>query len=111
MAETRTGTRFPLTLATTIRGGKKIAKKGTTSDLSAAGVFIMADADFEVGTKVEFDITLPAAMIGANKDVEVRCQGRVIRASDEPGKKKTKKPAGKGGVACVIDNYEFIRKR
>ena len=109
MAETRTGTRFPLTLATTIRGGKKSAKKGTTSDLSAAGVFIMADADFEVGTKVEFDITLPAAMIGANKDVEVRCQGRVVRATEEGGKKK--KLASKGGVACVIDNYEFIRKR
>jgi hypothetical protein len=107
--DTRTGKRFPLTLATTIRGGKKSAKKGTTSDLSAAGVFIMADADFEVGTKVEFDITLPAAMIGANKDVEVRCQGRVVRASDEAGKRK--KPASKGGVACVIDNYEFIRKR
>jgi hypothetical protein len=96
-------------LATTIRGGKKSVKKGTTSDLSAAGVFIMADADFEVGTKVEFDITLPAAMIGANKDVEVRCQGRVVRATEEPGKKK--KAANKGGVACVIDNYEFIRKR
>ena len=109
MPDTRTGKRFPLTLATTIRGGKKNAKKGTTSDLSAAGVFIMADADFEVGTKVEFDITLPAAMIGANKDVEVRCQGRVVRANEETGKKK--KPANKGGVACVIDNYEFIRKR
>ena len=109
MADTRTGKRFPLTLATTIRGGKKIAKKGTTADLSSAGVFILADADFEVGTKVEFDITLPAAMIGANKDVEVRCQGRVVRANEETGKKK--KPANKGGVACVIDNYEFIRKR
>ena len=110
MADTRTGKRFPLTLATTIRGGKKIAKKGTTADLSAAGVFILADADFEVGTKVEFDITLPAAMIGANKDVEVRCQGRVVRANEETGTKK-KKPAAKGGLACVIDNYEFIRKR
>jgi hypothetical protein len=107
--DTRTGKRFPLTLATTIRGGKKSVKKGTTSDLSAAGVFIMADADFEVGTTVEFDITLPAAMIGAKKDVEVRCQGRVVRANEEPGKKK--KATSKGGVACVIDNYEFIRKR
>lgn len=109
VADTRTGKRFPLTLATTIRG-KKVAKKGTTSDLSSAGVFIMADADFEVGTKVEFDITLPAAMIGAKKDVEVRCQGRVVRANEDAGSKK-KKPASRGGVACVIDNYEFIRKR
>ena len=106
MADTRTSTRFPLALATTIRG-KKAAKKGTTADLSSAGVFILGDADFEVGTKVEFDITLPAAMIGAKKDVEVRCQGRVVRSNE----KSKKKPSGKGGVACVIDNYEFIRKR
>ena len=111
MSEARTGTRFPLQLSTTIRGSKAAVRlTGKTSDLSAAGVFIQADGDFEVGSNIEFDITLPAAMIGANKDVEVRCQGRVVRANEEAGSKK-KKPASKGGLACVIDNYEFIRKR
>jgi len=46
VADTRTGTRFPLTLATTIRGGKKSAKKRTTSDLSLQVCSSMADADF-----------------------------------------------------------------
>jgi PilZ domain. len=92
VADTRTGKRFPLTLATTIRGGKKTAKKGTTADLSSAGVFILADADFEVGTKVEFDITLPAAMIGANKDVEVRCQGRVVAPRTKQARRRKSLP-------------------
>ena len=110
VADTRTGKRFPLELATTIRGArKKSAAKGTTADLSAAGVFILADADFEVGSTVEFDITLPAKMIGAKKDVKVRCQGRVIRtgASKSAGRKKSGK---NNGVACVIDSYKFVRK-
>jgi hypothetical protein len=107
VSEARTGRRFPLQLSTTFRGSKaKIRLEGRTSDLSAAGVFIQADGDFEVGSNVEFDITLPAKTIGAKKDVAIRCQGRVVRTSAS-GKKSG---ARKSGVACVIDNYEFVRK-
>ena len=97
MPDTRTGKRFPLALPTTIRGAKKAVRmKGTTADLSAAGVFILADHDFEVGTNVEFDITLPAKMIGAKKDVQVRCQGRVVRAHNAGrGAKKASKKSSK----------------
>ena len=110
MSEARTGTRFPLQLSTTIRGSKATARlTGKTSDLSAAGVFIQADGDFEVGSNIEFDITLPAEVIGAKKDVEIRCQGRVVRAAD--GKRSKEKSARLNGVACVIDNYEFVRKK
>ena len=110
MSEARTGTRFPLQLSTTIRGSKATARlTGKTSDLSAAGVFIQADGDFEVGSNIEFDITLPAEVIGAKKDVEIRCQGRVVRAADS--KRSKEKSARRNGVACVIDNYEFVRKK
>ena len=112
MAEARTGTRFPLQLTTTIRGSKtKSRLQGRTSDLSAAGVFIQAEGDFEVGSSVEFDITLPADVIGAKRDVEIRCQGRVVRSmSSGKSKEKEKSSARKSGVACVIDQYEFVRK-
>ena len=73
-------------------------------------MFILADAEFEVGSKVEFDIVLPSAMIGAKNDVEVRCKGRVIRRGAANAKAKTKKNK-QDGVACVIDSYEFIRKK
>ncbi|MFI5103652.1 MAG: hypothetical protein ACHP79_01900, partial [Terriglobales bacterium] len=64
-----------------------------------------------VGSPIEFDITLPAAVLGTPTDVEVRCTGRVVRkdtetaAGSNAGKKKKK-----NGVACVIDQYKFIRK-
>jgi hypothetical protein len=114
VADWRTGKRFPLELNATIRGVKTTAKlEGKTADLSAAGVFIFADGKFDVGSPIEFDITLPAEFIGAKKDVKIRCQGRVVRAGDHPdretGKGKTALKK-KTGVACVIDSYEFVRK-
>jgi PilZ domain-containing protein len=105
LSESRTGKRFPMQLPATIRRGHG-KLQGKTSDLSAAGVFIHADGEFEIGSQVEFDITLPAEVIGAKKDVEIHCQGRVVRAH-AAGKKE--KSASKG-LACVIDNYEFVRK-
>ena len=104
MSEWRTGKRFPLELNATIRGVKTTAKlEGKTADLSAAGVFIFAEGKFEVGSPVEFDITLPAEFIGAKKDVKIRCQGRVVRAGDHPnrGSRKEKAAVKKNGVACV----------
>jgi hypothetical protein len=110
MSEARTGKRFPLELPIKIHG-KKGEDNGTTADMSAAGVYIMADVDLTVGSPIEFDITLPAKVLGTPGDVEVRCTGRVVRkesgasASSNSGRKKKK-----SGVACVIDQYKFIRK-
>src|SRR5262249_60639947 len=85
------------------RGGDKGAPPAA---LSAAGVYIMADPTLAVGSPIEFDITLPANVLGTPADVEVHCTGRVIRKeSGSTGKKKKK-----SGVACVIDQYQFIRK-
>jgi hypothetical protein len=75
--------------------------------MSSAGVYIMADTDLTVGSPIEFDITLPAVVLGTPADVEVRCTGRVVRKESGSGSGKKKK---KNGVACVIDEYKFIRK-
>jgi hypothetical protein len=79
---------------------------GVTGNLSAAGVYIRADATLEVGSSVEFEIALPPEVTGAKEDVIVQCKGRVVR-TDEPavqGPKETR------GVACVIDSYDFVRR-
>lgn len=108
MSEARTGKRFPLELPIRIhrKGGDEGA---TTADLSSAGVYIKSASDLAVGSSIEFDITMPAEVLGTPADVEVRCTGRVVRkdagASTNSGKKKT------SGVACVIDEYKFIRKK
>ena len=56
---------------------------GITGNLSAAGVYIRADAALDVGSNVEFEITLPPEVTGAKESVVVQCRGRVVR-TDEP---------------------------
>jgi|SRR5579872_1161048 len=107
--EARTGKRFPLELPIRIRQKEgSTTDQGTTTNMSSAGVFIQADTDLAVGSPIEFDITLPADVLGTPNDVEVHCTGRVVRSEGEKGPKGKKK---KSGVACVIDEYTFIRKK
>lgn len=102
MSDARTGRRFPLNLPITIREGESADQtSGTTQNVSAAGVYIHADAELEVGSHIEFEITLPSEIIGGNHNVRIRCQGRVVRREDNKD--------ANGGVACVIDNYKFVR--
>ncbi len=105
--EARTGKRFPLHLPIKIHREDTAADtSGTTGNLSAAGVYIRSDAALEVGSPVEFEITLPPEVTGGKDNVVIQCRGRVVR-TDEPNGS-----AGSGenrGVACVIDSYEFVR--
>jgi len=106
VSEARTGKRFPLELPIKIHKAEEGGQhSGVTGNLSAAGVYIRADAALDVGSNVEFEIALPPEVTGAKENVIVQCRGRVVR-TDEPA-------SGKGtearGVACVIDSYDFIR--
>lgn len=103
MADTRTGQRFPLHLPIKIENGAKL-QRALTHDLSAAGVFIEADPSLRVGAHVMFKITLPHELLGVAHDVDVECEGRVVRV--EKGKAKRNRV----GLACVIDRYEFVRR-
>jgi hypothetical protein len=111
--EARTGKRFPLELPIKIHG-KGVEDSATTGNMSAAGVYIMADLDLAIGSNIEFDITLPAKVLGTPGDVEVHCTGRVMRKDASPtagsNSNSSKKKKSKSGVACVIDQYKFIRK-
>jgi hypothetical protein len=105
VSEARTGKRFPLELPIKFHEENASGStKGLTGNLSAAGVYIRADASLEVGSGVEFDITLPPDVTGGRESVTIQCKGRVVR-TDPSGTS----PDGKG-VACVIDSYEFVRK-
>lgn len=106
VADARTGKRFPLELPIKIHSSQESNEHaGITGNLSAAGVYIKADASLEVGSSVEFEITLPPEVTGAKENVTVQCRGRVVRTDEPAG-------SGKGdsrGVACVIDSYDFVR--
>ena len=104
MSEARTGKRFPLHLPIKIHEeGRAGAASGMTGDLSAAGVYIRADASLEVGSNVEFEITLPPEVTGSTENVVVQCKGRVVRTDEPAGSVESR------GVACVIDSYDFVR--
>ena len=106
VSEARTGKRFPLELPIKIhKEDSEGEARGVTGNLSAAGVYIRADAMLEVGSPVEFEITLPPDVTGGKEDVIIQCRGRVIRTDEPPASN----PAETRGVACVIDTYEFVR--
>ena len=106
MSEHRTGKRFPLELPIKIHQGESGGNaSGITGNLSAAGVYIRAESALEVGSPVEFEITLPPDMTGGKDDVVIQCRGRVVRRDEVASGKETEA----GGVACVIDSYEFVR--
>ena len=104
MSESRTGRRYPLSLPVKIKGANSgRSHAATTDDLSAAGVFITTNMPFRKGSKLSFQIKLPAPIIGALNDVEVNCAGRVVRVDGIKGKRR--------GVACVIDRYRFVPQK
>jgi c-di-GMP-binding flagellar brake protein YcgR len=104
VSDARTGKRFPLELPIKISKEQEGSPfKGMTGNLSAAGVYIKADAALEIGSAVEFEIALPPEMTGAKDNVIIQCRGRVVRADEASGSSDSR------GVACVIDSYDFVR--
>jgi len=101
VTDIRTSRRFPVQLPLKVLGNDNIPA-GNTANISAAGVYLWVDRTMEVGSTMEFEMTIPKDSIGAGGDVHVHCQGRVVRCdvSQEPGHI---------GVACVIEGYEFVR--
>ncbi len=117
VADARTGKRFPVQLPIRIQVSEKDdGQDGMTANVSAAGVYIRAEAArragggegqriFRPGASIEFDMTLPADVIGAEDDVHIHCRGRVVRVE-----RLAEEEERRHGVACVIDKYEFVRK-
>src|SRR5260370_7907428 len=82
VSEARTGKRFPLELPIKIH--KESASgdsKGTTGNLSAAGVYIRADASLEIGSPVEFEITLPPDVTGGQQKLGFQCNDHIALPS------------------------------
>lgn len=96
MSEARAGKRFPLQLPIRVAG-----TDGFTRNVSAAGIYLNADTSLAVGTELEFDLILPADIVGGNSDVHVMCSGHVVRVEPRGGTS--------AGLACVIDYYKMVR--
>jgi hypothetical protein len=100
-AERREARRFtmslPLRVLPQAAKGRELA--ASTRDVSYQGLYFLADAKFEIGSEIEFVITLPERVTRSG-DVNIRCQGKIVRV--EPTEN------GRMGIAANIARYEFI---
>ena len=96
----RSAARFPIKLPVQVRAEEAARLPAETKDISAGGVLFYVEADMAVGSRIEFNISLPAAVLGTPSDVNVLCGGRGVRCSEEGSRR---------AVAAVIDEYRFER--
>jgi hypothetical protein len=74
--------------------------RAETIDISAGGILFRTESDIKVGLAVEFTVAMPGDVLGTDRDVLVKCQGRVVRCNEESTGRT---------VAVVIDEYKFER--
>ena len=92
--------RFPIKLPISVKSNAGESRT-ESENISSNGVLFEVDADMPVGSLVDFTISLPAEVVGAESDVQIDCRGRVVRSSEEGGRR---------GVGVVIDEYRFERR-
>lgn len=99
-SELRGAVRFPVKLPISVQvdGAEHTAE---TFNISAGGVLFHLETEMQIGSNIEFQIAMPAAVLGAATDVMVKGSGRVVRCNAE-GEKRA--------VAAVIDEYKFERR-
>lgn len=100
-SDMQSAVRFPIKLPISLKS-KSGESQTESQNISANGVlFQVVDTDMPVGSMVDFTISLPAEIVGAETDVRLDCKGRVVRNFEE---------AGRHGVGVVIDEYRFDRR-
>jgi hypothetical protein len=101
-AEVQNAPRFPVKLPISIKSQAGERSSTESDNISANGVLFHHDLDMPVGSTIDFTISLPAEVVGADADVRVECRGRVVRSNVEQGRR---------GVGVVIDEYRFERRQ
>ena len=93
----RAAVRFPLHLDIVLKAENR-QYQAVTEDVSANGVLFAAEELPEIGTNVEFELKMPAAVMGGVDDVLLRCTGRIVRHQQS---------GGRSMAAAVIDEYSL----
>ena len=98
--EVRCAVRFPLMLPAMLTAGKH-EQPATTRNVSASGVLFTVDEELHVGQDILFSLRMPGDVLGAGRDVLVRCSGRVVRCSTSQNQYQ---------AAATIDEYRFVEQ-
>jgi PilZ domain len=99
-SDMQSAARFPIKLPMLVKS-KSGSNNAETENISANGVLFHVDSEMPIGSMVDFTISLPADVVGAEADVQLDCRGRVVRNFEEDGRR---------GVGVVIDEYRFERR-
>ncbi len=78
---------------------QELPVKTKTTDVSRGGIYVEVGKSWEVGTRIECLLELPATILGANPGT-IRCRGKIARveALEE----------GRTGVGATIENLVFL---
>jgi hypothetical protein len=100
-ADRREARRFTMNLPMRVlsRAPRDRELEAHTRDVSYRGLYFLADAQFEIGSEIEFVLRLPQK-ISQNGDVDIRCHGQVVRVESTNN--------GSVGIAAKIQRYEFL---
>jgi hypothetical protein len=74
-----------------------------TYNVSSSGVYFEFASPLDIGTALEFVLTLPE-QITKGSAVRIKCVGKVVRVD------QGKSEEGHLGVAATIERYEFLRE-
>jgi hypothetical protein len=95
--EVRAAVRFPLHLDVVLFTPER-EYKAVTIDVSANGVLFLGSEFPAIGTPIQFELKMPATVMGGAEDVLLHCVGRIVRHA---------KTANKTMAAAVIDEYSL----
>ena len=100
-AERREARRFSMSLPMRVLPRESLGREldAYTRDVSYRGLYFLADSNFEVGSEIEFVITLPQ-QVTQSTDVNIRCTGEIVRIEPVDN--------GRVGIAAKIARYEFM---
>jgi len=82
------------------RGGQQQVQ---TRDVSSSGVYFEFASKLDVGTTLEFLLTLPEPLTKGSP-VRIKCIGKVVRVD------RGSHNGSNIGVAATIERYEFVRE-
>jgi hypothetical protein len=101
-AERRIHRRFDLALPMRVRVRTQTHQtvETSTKDISARGIYFSLSGNFELGSELECEVTLPPELCQGNS-IQVKVKGRIVRV--ERSEEDTV------GVAATIEDYEFIK--
>jgi hypothetical protein len=91
---------LPLTI--TRKDREEVTQSGVTKNISSGGVLFGSETEAELGTSVEFVITLSGSL---NQIVNLRCFGNIVRCNQTASGEQPRYD-----IAASLERYEFIRE-